>query len=224
MIDILSYKRELAKYKNNLVYKKYNLEQGKIANKEREELEIKYKEASSVLNQAKTLKEVNKRLLEKVIAEDIAFKERRLDFLSEKVTEYLQSLFPARGFRAKIECDFYRGDLNPRLRFFDKHGNERLLFLSEGRFLQSLISYGGSVALIESLGTDKLFMDEAFAVSDPENLLEVGKLTETILERMAQVFMIEQTSNGYKNIPRREIHLEFDEVTETVKEPVIIDY
>lgn len=221
--DYVAQRKMLSETRNYLNTIKTKHYEGKRNNEEKADVEKKVAKGRELSRTLTILRSTNKDLLEKLTVEDLEFKNRRLDYLSDRITENINRLFPTRGFRVKIECDLNRG-MKAKLKLFTKLGKERLVHMSEGKFFQSLVSYSSSTSIIESTGTDKLYLDEAFAVSDPENLVEVSHLVGDLLGRMNQITMIEQTSVGYKNLPRREIHLKLDPITEEVLPATYEDY
>lgn len=196
--------------------------EGTRSNKEYADNVARLAQVDKTLSTTKLVNNATKELLERVMAEDMAFKNRRLDFMSSVITDFLSELFPDDNFTAKVKCDFNRG-MKAELLLLDRYGNERLIHMSEGRFAQSLISFGASIGVSENMGAKKLYLDEAFSVSDPENLQKVSDLYRALLDKGMQIIMIEQTSTGYKDLPRREIRLARDVLTNKVLKPVILD-
>lgn len=224
-VQVAEYKKLLTQVNHTLSQKKSEVSRQKTLNDERLDLENELQETTALQTYTNQIKLANKTLHDKVYNEDKAFKQRRLNFLSSVVTEYISEVFPDRGFTAKLECTFSYGDVNPNLKLFDRLQRQRIITLQEGMFLQSLISYAATIGMIESLGVKILYSDEAFSVSDPENLGKVAELKRFLLGRINQIIEIEQSNAGYKNLPRREIHLEYDPLTDSVvTPPVILDF
>jgi hypothetical protein len=167
-------------------------------------------------------KAINRMIIyEKKIYSD--FKDSRMDIISSTATEHVRRLFPERGYKVKISYELSR-NVNSRIRLFDRDGLERLIHMAQGKFLQSLIGYSGSTTMLLEMGMDKMYSDESFAVAHPDNMAKVELIFGELLGYLTQMFMVEQTPNGYRNLNRRESHLEFDPLTETTSIVAVKDF
>lgn len=202
---------------------KDKLNEGKRINQERDRIVRKLDKAKEARRKLEIISKAYKYLNELVIAEDRNFKNSRLEFISDAITETLYHLFPDEGFEAKLVCDFNRG-MKTNFILKDSTGRSGMVHISEGKLLQSQVSYAAATSIARSLSANKIYLDEAFAVSSPTNLSKISDITRKFIESGMQIFMIEQYSNGYKDLPRREIHLTKDPITKKVEKPVIIDY
>lgn len=197
--------------------------QAKSEEEKRRVLEAKSASIQKSMTDISTLRKASEVILQTAKKEYADFKDKRMDIISDTATSYLREIFPERQFKVKLSYLLHRG-VNSRIRLYDKAGNERLIHMTEGKFLQSLVSYAASVGMLQEMGMDKLYLDESFAVSDPENMSQVEKLFGALLPYITQMWMVEQTSNGYRNLPRREIHLKYDPINDRAYPPEYKDF
>lgn len=198
------------------------LAEGRKNNEEYEETLRKKEIVDKALTDAQDLKQKTKILLAKAQQEDRDFTNRRIDHMSDTITEFVGEIFPYDGYKATVVCDPNR-KFKAHLKLVGKDGNTRLTHMSEGKFNQSLISFGGCVSTSESLGASKFYLDEPFAVSDQDNLKKVSKFYLSLINKGMQIIMIEQNPIGYKDLPRREIHLTRDPISNETHLSNIVD-
>lgn len=198
------------------------IEDGRRANDEYTSTIKRHVEVSKAVSTVSKAKQNQMVLLEKARTEDAEFKNRRIEYMSDVITDFVGELFPNDGYVAKVICDTKRG-FTAHLQLTDKNGNIRLIHMSEGKFNQSLISFGSSVSISLKLGANKLYTDECFSVSDTSNIVKVSEFYDRLREDGVQIFMIEQKPEGYKNLRRREIRLTRDDVDNVVLRPEIVD-
>lgn len=157
--------------------------------------------------------------------EDLAYKERRLDYLCSYMNKNLDIIFPYDNFKTKVTTSNKYGNERAELLLYaGDNKNPRIPAYTEGKMLRQLLSFSASIGLAECLGKYSFYMDEAFSAASPENLSKVGLLLKDILEKGFQVIVIEQTPEIYKDLPRREIILEKDLVGKKVKVVNVVDY
>lgn len=213
----------LAGYRNDLFTKKMKLRDAKIAKDRRDAI-------SKCLDEAKELQEDYRNMydnfdkLDKIThAEDTEYRKRRLGYLNQYITNNLALIFPNEGYTAKIKCDFKYNYSRVTLNLYNKHGEVRIPKVSEGMMCQELIGFSASVSLAECLGKNMFYMDEAFAVSDKENLQRIGQILQSLIDKGFQIFLIEQHAESYKDLKRREIHLIKDPIENAVKVKAVLD-
>jgi hypothetical protein len=222
-VDLIACRSRLESYRNKVYSMKKSLDDGRRTNKERETLEAEVAHVGDLVQSTDLLKNVMINLHNKCVNEDIAFKNRRLGSVGEYITENIQIIFPFENLVAKVKTEPKRG-AKTKLVLIDSDGFERLPHVSEGKLLQELISFSGSFGIIKSFGVPLLYMDESFAASSPENLAKLGDLIKESVDSGMQIIRIEQSPEGYKNIPRREIHLIKDPVRKAVVVKQVLDY
>ena len=197
-------------YKNKLIEKKVQLERSKLMNAERERIQQKLASVQELEREMKQHLESLKTLKTIVTKEDDEFKKRRINYLSDRITEVLATIFPEEQFEAEIVYDFKYGSDKAYLTLKDKNGKTRIPFISEGKLCQYLISFASTVSTVLGLGATEIFIDEAFGVSSSANLPKVGEIIKEYSENGLQFFIISQNSDLYNDIPRREIHFHKD--------------
>jgi hypothetical protein len=199
------------------------LEQGKRTNLERQELQNKLTELNELKMSVDILQGVAGELLAETKGEDVAYKDRRLDFVSQKVTTDLERLFPLDSLKVKLKVDPTRG-MKAHMALYDRHGIQRTASIYAGGMMKSTIAYSSSYSISESLGSAVMWMDEYFAASSNLSLAKMSEITKEALEQGVQIFMVEHKTAGYKNLPRREFHLERDLILNRVQKPVVRDF
>jgi hypothetical protein len=216
-------KAELEYYQEKIINKKAALENAKVINAKREELTYKYNHVYSLRRKCNNHVLKLEQLLKIINQEDAAFRERRIAFLNEHVTEELLKIFPSKGYEAKIDCDFKRSNGIATLTLKDKYGIERIPEITEGKLCQYLISFASTVGAVKGLGTNNIYIDEAFGVSSSNNLPKIGEIIANTVEGGLQIILISQNSGLYTDIPRREIHLLLDETEDVARVEKIED-
>lgn len=221
--EAYEYRKFYNEYKNKINRKKVDLELAKENNKRYKSLEQDYNTVLDVQEELQQYVSLLEIFITACTTEDNAYRERRKEFMTSYIDENLHIIFPEEGFKSKLEFDYKYKSQVVSLTLVDKFGIERLPRLSEGMMLQQLISFSASIGLSECMGKNKIFMDEAFSASSPENLTKVGKLLEHLISKDLQIIVIEQKDDIYKDIPRREIHLIKDVLTDKVEISKCID-
>lgn len=152
------------------------------------------------------------------------FKQDRLNVLSTYIDSNLIYVFPNETLTSDIRIDNkYKKDFI-KLYLKDEVGNFRNPAISEGGFCSELLSFTSIFALCSCLGLNKMYLDEAFANSDPDNLAKVGQLLNHAVSNGFQVLIIEQRNDVCKDIPRREFHLSKDPILKKVMIDSVLDF
>lgn len=222
-VDMVAARSKLAAFRGNLVSLQRKLEEGKRLNREREELQRKLSDARKLRQQTATYVGALNKLQKRFITEDLEYKDRRLAFVSKLITDNVAAIFPFEGFTVSLLSDFKYKSSRTHLRITDRNNRKRLPHINEGKLMQELISYSSALGINESSGCYILYADEALAASDQDNLGKIAELTRNALDKGIQIIMIEQSENGYKNLPRREFHLEKDHVNQRTVLVNVID-
>ena len=194
-------------YYSRLSNKRIELERQKSVNNQIQVLSEKLSKSEQLLEDIRQYR-INLKQLKTIISvEDDSFKERRISYLNDVVSDSLLRIFPLQGFKAKISCDFKRGNNKASLRLIDRSGNVHLPYLSEGKLCQYLISFAATIGVVKGLNTQTVYVDEAFGVSSKANLPKIGEILQETIDDGLQVILISQNSELYNSISRREIHL-----------------
>lgn len=156
--------------------------------------------------------------------EDASYKDKRTHFIEAQIEEPMALIFPTKNFKVKLDMSTFRNKIRASLKLQDKFGRVCKPKMGEGKLCRQLISFGGSCAVSKTYGMDKVFTDEAFSASSPENLTKVGTLIKDIVEDGKQVILVEQQDTIYKDISRREIRIDTDPITEDVVILEVVDY
>lgn len=177
-----------------------NLEKYQKVKSMRNTLDLLMEDCENKLTDLKILKQIIKK-------EEIAFKERRLAYISGKITEQLDYIFTEKGLRSEITCNFERNNMKLKLGLVDDSGVVRPPYLTEGKFAQQLISFSAAAACTELLGKNILYLDESFSNASQDNLEKTQKILNSHREKGFQIVLISQSSVLFNDLPRREIHL-----------------
>lgn len=189
-----------------------------------ERLQKAYTDVLNLKENVNTLLNVYKIFINLLVSEDNAFKEKRLRYLEAYIDKNLEIIFPNENFKSKIDFDYSYNNQKVALYLIDNEGKVRIPSVCEGSFLQQLIGFSAAVGIIECLGSNKLYMDEAFSASSMENLSKISGLLKKLLEAGSQIIIIEQKDDIFKDLPRREINIEKDAINGFVKVVNTTDY
>lgn len=147
------------------------------------------------------------------------YKEQRLKFINDVITDALLQIFPNEGFRANVVIDRKRGRETVSLELIDKNGMVSLPEIGQGMLMQYVISYAAISSINTALGGDSLFIDEAFGVASVDRLPELGALVAKRSEGQ-MVVLVAQNPALYDNLQTHRIVLSksVDGVTSVVEE------
>ena len=193
-------------------------------NKEFNNIKINYDKVVQMEKDAEDYMDTLKIIYERGVIEGNEYKKRRIDFLEKYIGENLAEIFPDEEFQCKINYEKKNGKAKASLTLIDRNGEERLPRMSEGKLCRQLVSYSACIAMCECTDNKKLYMDEAFYASSPENLAKISGLLKRLIKEDFQIILIAQTDDIYKDIPHREITLEKDLLENKVNIVSIIDY
>lgn len=214
--------------KNNCIYKCNKKEVEYLTMKNNlevyEKLEETYNEVLGLKDNVHKLLDIYKIFINLLVSEDNAFKEKRLRYLEAYIDKNLEIIFPNEGFKSKIDFDYSYNNQKVTLYLVDRENKIRIPSVCEGSFLQQLIGFSAAVGIIECLGSNKLYMDEAFSASSMENLTKISGLLKKLLDEGSQILIIEQKNDIFKDLPRREINIEKDAIDECVNILSVVDY
>lgn len=182
-------------------------------NDERALLQQKLEMSTTAYKRVKVYLHVLSLIKTNVIEEDLSFKNRRMSYVESFIKEKIDQVFPYDNFKVNIICDFSRNNNKATLRLIDRDGNARIPFLTEGGLNKQLISFSSSLGITKSFGKVILYVDEAFSASAPDIRPKLGDFIGEAVEEGMQVFMIAQSSESYRHLPRKEFHLEKDPIT-----------
>lgn len=223
-MDCASLRQTYNKLNSKLGMLKGDLKVIEKNNKEYNSMKQNYKEVVRVENELLDYMESLKIINERSVIESNAYKARRIKFLEEYIERNLAEIFPDEEFQCKIHYEKKNGKPKAYLSLIDRNGEERMPRMSEGKLCRQLVSYSACIAMCECTNNKKLYMDEAFYASSPENLAKISKVLKNLIDKDFQIILIAQTDDIYKDIPHREITLEKDLIENKVNIVDIIDY
>ena len=211
-------------YEIKLNNMRLDLERSKDANKQIEKLrnresfvKLLLENIENYLNKIKFLKKV-------ITVEETNFRKRRIEYINTNITEALLKIFPEENFTASVDCDIYRGKSYAQLVLRDPSGNERLPHIQEGKMCQYLISFAAVKGVTTALGSDVIYIDEAFGAASADNIQKMGPILNEIAKNGVQIILVSQNSSLYVNIPHREIRFHKEPIYKKVIIDEISDY
>lgn len=199
-------------FQEKILQKKLKLMQAQEANKRLAELKIQLNQLLEVKEETNNYYNKLNQLKRVIIKEDDSYKERRLSYVNGVVTDALAQIFPEESVTAIINCDFVRKDSVS----LELHSDNEMILdpeMNEGKLMQYLISFSAVSAITKALGSNTLYVDEAFGVSEPERLPKIGKILGEKAKN-TQIILVSQNAGLYEDEPYRLFHLEKDSVTE----------
>lgn len=213
-----------ANFNAMLLTAKNRLKSAQDTQAKRETISVKLRRAEDSLDEIEIELDhmkIYKKLLDR---EEGSYKEKRTSFMESQIEESIARIFPTRNYSVKLTIKPFRGKLRASLTLRDKFGRISKPKMGEGKFCQQLIGFSASSAISKTYKVDKVLTDEAFSASSPENLSKVGDILKDLIESGLQIILVEQQTEVYKDLPRREFLLSIDAITLDVQEPEIIDY
>lgn len=208
----------------NLNKLRLGIETAKETNKRIEKIQKKLDYVNTLQNSVNTYLSNLRYLLKVVNVEEVSFRERRLAYLNENVTEALAQIFPEEHFTAYIDCNTTRGKNYAQLVLKDRDGIERMPFIQEGKMCQYLISFAVIKGVTAALGSNNIYVDEAFGAASSDNIQKVGPILKELADNGTQIILVSQNASLYENIPHREICFHKDNLTQSVVIDEITDY
>lgn len=193
--------------REKITQKRLALERSKVLNQELRKLNAKKADIEQVKDELEKYIAHLLYLKHVASAEEISFRDRRVKYLNDVITEEIQKVFPHSGMQARISYNDKYNKAKATLHLVDADGNPRKPRISEGKLCQYLISFAAVNGVVKSLGFRNIYVDEAFGVSSMDNLPRIGEiLNQSIVDGM-QIVLVSQNPALYEGIPRREIHL-----------------
>lgn len=180
---------------------------------------------SSLVEKAKNLEELvfnlNEHLtmLENILvfakSSDAKYKEKRISFIEDTLASHLDKLFPGE-FTPKLLPQVIRNKKTMKLILVDQNGKAHTPKMSAGGMMKSLITFASCISVINLLGTKIIFIDEAFGNGSETKKAEMGDILLSYLNAGVQMIIVSQSSSLYQDLPRREINLRKDSLTQSV--------
>lgn len=211
-------------FRDKIVGKKMKLERSKVMNQELAKLQVRKEKVTEAVLELEQYLSTLSYFKKIALAEDVEFRDRRVEYLNELITEKLQDFFPYSDLRAKIAYNDKYNNTKAELRLIDTNGNVRKPAISEGKLCQYLINFAAVDGVVSSLGYNNIYIDEAFGVSSQDNLPRVGAMLKNSIDAGMQIILVSQNAELYSGIPRHELHLQIDAITQKGKLQKIVDY
>lgn len=210
-------------FNDSINRKKIELERARDRNKKIESLKAERDELKSLSDNVEIYRHKLKSLYQMVLKESSEYKDRRLGFLNDCITDALLEIFPDSGFSANIELTTSRNIDKAYVSLKDTKGNTRMPFMQEGKLCQYLVSFAAVKGVTAAAGYHNIYIDEAFGASSIDNLVKIGDILEDTAKKGTQFIVVSQNPALYSGIPRHEIHFHKDPISEKVVIDEIID-
>lgn len=217
LVDTSKYIRSIYRLKNKV-------DNQRVINERLEELRRKQKEVEDLLSMVITVRTLYEQYKDLCIKEENDYKRRRKMFIEDYISDNLRLIFEDEILVAKIEENKKNGYNRVELNVIDEQGNVRNPSITEGQFCQQLIALSAVVATVHNAKANKIYVDEAFSMASPDNLVKVSGILDKIRREGVQCIIISQHAELYRDITRREITLDYSYLTGTTKIASIVDY
>lgn len=221
-MDIYKMKEEIKSIGDSISYDKAILQTAIENNEKQLKIEEKYNNTVSIRNELRDYNSKLKSLFAVVNKKASDFTQGRQALIERSVEDNLKYIFPEENFKVKLNLDVSRTGKETCQLLLGKEVNGSVVNYSptnaqNGRFVRQLISLVIIYTINMLRGSDMIYMDEALASSDKENLTKLEPLLNRMRDSNMQVVLIEHKSELYDNIDRRHIKLVKNRVTgETV--------
>ena len=221
-MDISKMKEEIKSIGDSISYDKAILQTAIENNEKQLKIEEKYNNTVSVRNELRDYNSKLKSLFAVVNKKASDFTQGRQALIERSVEDNLKYIFPEENFKVKLNLDVSRTGKETCQLLLGKEVNGSVVNYSptnaqNGRFVRQLISLVIIYTINMLRGSDMIYMDEALASSDKDNLTKLEPLLNRMRDSNMQVVLIEHKSELYDNIDRRHIKLVKNRVTgETV--------
>lgn len=223
-MEYTNYRNYIRDQRDYLNYLKTKLARAEETERSRKKLEEDKSELMGRIEEVKSYKQ-NAMIINKVaMKEYMSYRKRRIEFLDSKITDNVERIFPQDGFVSKIEYDTSYGKENAYVTLIDRNGFKMIPKYANGGLLKELIGFTSAVSLLDCLGSNTFFFDEAFGMSSIDNKEELGKLVSEQSNKGVQMFLISQSPELYDNINCRCIYLERDKETNITSITNITDF
>lgn len=136
----------------------------------------------------------------------IEFKDVRVNSIESEITNNLAYLYPEKNYEVKIDFSESRGDDVAELLLGSK-GKLVPTTGQNGMFVRQVISLTGMEVINYMHGGCVLFLDEALASSDKQNLLKLKPMFNRMIEKGFQIIMIEHKPEIYQNLKHKRFKL-----------------
>lgn len=163
------------------------------------------KEIQSYMQKLKTLLAVCNKKAEKFTVD-------RISLVEKTVEDNLRYVFPEEDFKVKFDMGISKTGRETCRLLLGKGNKYSATSAQNGRFVRQLISVVVVYTLNYLRGADTMYLDEALASSDKDNLTKLKPLLDRMREDGTQVILIEHKPELYNNVDRRQFELRKDRV------------
>lgn len=217
-MDISKMKEDIRKINDSISYDKAILQTAIENNEKQLKVEEKYNRTVEVRNELREYNFKLKSLFAVVNKKASDFTQGRQSLIEKSVEENLKYIFPEENFKVKLNLDVSKTGKETCQLLLGKEQNGVISNYSptnaqNGRFVRQLISLVIIYTINMLRGSDMIYMDEALASSDKQNLTRLEPLLKRMRDSNMQVILIEHKSELYDNVDRRHIKLNKNRIT-----------
>ena len=213
-MNIEEMERELAEFRKHIAYGEANLKTAESNNEKLLKYEEKVNESLSLLENIRAYKKKLELLLAVCNKKAESFMNERVSLLEQTVQDNLYYVFPEESFIVKLDLDITKAGRESCKLLLGKKTPNGIVFspttAQNGRFVRQLISVVVVYTLNYLRGSDMMYMDEALASSDKDNLTKLKPLLDRMTKGGMQTILIEHKSELYDDVSRRQFTLRKD--------------
>lgn len=217
-MDLTELFEEVKQLEDSVTYDRAILQTAEDNNAKQLKVEEKYQRCIEVLQDLRSYTD-SLRMLHSIVNKKITdFTNGRQRLIEQTVEDNLRYIFPEENFKVKLNLDVSKtGKETCQLLLGKEFGGQIISYsptnAQNGRFVRQLISLVVVYTINLLRGSDMIYMDEALASSDKNNLTKLEPLLDRMIESNMQVILIEHKPELYENIERRHFVLNKERVT-----------
>jgi len=211
-MDLSAMQEDMRRLSESISYDKAILQTAVESNERQLKVEEKYQKIADLLRELRDYTSMLKTLHAVVNKKASEFTQGRKSLLEQTVEDNLRYIFPEENFRVKLDLDVSKTGKETCKLLLGKEENGKVSAYTptnaqNGRFVRQLISLVIVYTINLLRGSDMVYMDEALASSDKDNLTKLEPLLNRMIDSKMQVILIEHKPELYENVSRRHFKL-----------------
>ena len=210
-MDLTSIREEIKMIENSIIRDKAKLETATESNSRVLKFEERYREAVKFQEELREYNSKLTRLFTYCNKKSSTYTDERKQVIEKIVEENLLYIFPEERFKAQLSLDVSRKGRETCQLLIGVPSGSGVSYAAttaqNGRFVRQLVSLVVVYSLNYLRGSDTLFIDEALASSDKDNLTKLKPLLDRITESGIQIILIEHKPELYNGVDRRQFDL-----------------
>jgi hypothetical protein len=224
MRDIADIRSRISYVSGRITDMKIKLERAKINNERYDKLKERRDQLSLLCIGYDKLIEEHRLIDRMILEEETRFRQNRVDYLNDMITDRLALFFPNDNRTAHLLFENKRGIMRASLLLEDGMGNQEDTNVSASDFQKYLIGFTATCGILEAQDKHIIFVDEAFGVADKDNVVKMGECLDKSVKSGTQIILISQNADLYSSVERREFVLSRDPITNVASIVSVTDY